>query len=553
MVKFFTTILLLLGQYAIARQQAAVHDSLYGKGYDYFDRHIPHGVRSAASLPYARAWISKAKQEQDFAQLAAGYKAMLYQSDESLRIRYADSMVIAAKRTGDNALIGSAYLTKGTMYYGHRQNTLALDNFLLADSYISRTQDLYLTYKVKFTIAQTKYYLGFYDEALSILKECVTYFEQENDRAYLNSLHALSVCYNKLGRYNDCSRINTLGIAAGRTLGNRDMEIYFIHSEGVNQYFLLHFAQSVNSLLSVLPHLVNTKDFANEAVANFYLGKASMALHRENIAMGYFRKVDAAFLKENYMRPDLRETYEVLIDYHKKHGEDAKQLLYINRLLKVDSILHQNYRYLSAKVFRQYDTARLLRAKGNIERSMKLQKTVGGCIIAVLVGLIIFMFYRHYANQRKYRRKYEELMNRKPEGNPEVTPSDKEPEFGLNPEVVSTILKNLEKFEANRKYLEKDMGLVRMSELLHTNTKYVTKIIQRYRGKGTIEYVSDLKIDYIVEQLKTQSRYRNYTNKALGEEAGFGSTQNFTRAFRARNEISPTYFIRELKKDLGEQ
>ena len=87
-----------------------------------------------------------------------------------------------------------------------------------------------------------------------------------------------------------------------------------------------------------------------------------------------------------------------------------------------------------------------------------------------------------------------------------------------------------------------------MATLLNTNTKYVTKIIAKHRDKGTIDYITDLKIDYIIELLKTESKYRNYTNKALGEEAGFGSTQNFTKSFKERNGISPTYFIYKLKK-----
>ncbi|WP_350028980.1 helix-turn-helix domain-containing protein [Flavobacterium terrisoli] len=63
-----------------------------------------------------------------------------------------------------------------------------------------------------------------------------------------------------------------------------------------------------------------------------------------------------------------------------------------------------------------------------------------------------------------------------------------------------------------------------------------------------MEYITDLKLDYIIHLLKTESRYRNYTHKALGDEVGFGSTQNFTRAFKARTGISPTYFIGKLRK-----
>ena len=120
----------------------------------------------------------------------------------------------------------------------------------------------------------------------------------------------------------------------------------------------------------------------------------------------------------------------------------------------------------------------------------------------------------------------------------------------INPEIEAGIIKNLEKFERNKKYLEKDMNLVKMAVLLNTNTKYVTKIIVKHRGKGTIDYITNLKIDYIVVLLKNESKYRNYTNKALGEEAGFGSTQNFTRAFKVQTGLSPTYFIHKLKKSI---
>jgi AraC-like DNA-binding protein len=133
---------------------------------------------------------------------------------------------------------------------------------------------------------------------------------------------------------------------------------------------------------------------------------------------------------------------------------------------------------------------------------------------------------------------------------PVVAPAvnTKEGDPGISPELVKNILRNLEKFESGKKYLEKGMDLYRMAVLLHTNTKYVTRVIQHYRGKGTIEYITDLRIDHIVSLLKSENRYRNYTDKALADEAGFGSTQNFSRAFRARTKMPPRYFIGELRK-----
>lgn len=118
----------------------------------------------------------------------------------------------------------------------------------------------------------------------------------------------------------------------------------------------------------------------------------------------------------------------------------------------------------------------------------------------------------------------------------------------ISSEVISEVIQNMKRFEEEKEYLQKDITQVRLAQLLNTNTRYLPKIVLHATGKTTIDYLCDLKIDYLVELLKTDSRIRNYTNQALGEEVGFGSTQNFTRAFKARTGITPTFFIAELKR-----
>ncbi len=70
-------------------------------------------------------------------------------------------------------------------------------------------------YKVKYNIAIIKYFLGFYDEAISLFTECTDYFKEKNTRAYLNSLHLLGLCHNRIGNYGLCSEINKKGIEEG--------------------------------------------------------------------------------------------------------------------------------------------------------------------------------------------------------------------------------------------------------------------------------------------------------------------------------------------------
>lgn len=551
MIRYIIILVVIVAQSAYSKTaQTISSDSLTNKDFDYFkmkiaqpDLHIYH------RRIYANAWLLKAKRDHNCVEQVHAYKSIMYSGSRENYLFYADSIIAAAKQCGEKGLIGDAYLTKGVVLYEKKEVRQALDNYLIADDYISRSNDQYLIHKVKYGIGLTKYYLGFYAEAVSLFTECVVYFEEDNDRAYLNSLHMLGLSYNRLNDFIRCSIINKKGLAAEENLENFSMHWYFIQSEGVNQYFLGNYEGSLSMLLSAIPQMRKNGDLTNEVIANFYVAKCYLATNRSSIALPFLQKIDQAFLKENYIRPDLRESYELLIMHYKKKDDQEMQLLYINKLLDVDKVLNLNYRYLSTKIFKIYDTNKLLAERSRIVSAMKATHVIDVVIIGVLVGGIIFLVYRHFANQRRYRKIYEDLIKHKIDSIVVPQVVSKDVIFEIKPDVVASILKHLEKFESTKKYLAPDMTLNRLADILHTNTKYVTKVIQRYRGKGTIEYISDLKIQHITELLKTQKKYRRYTNEALAEEAGFGSTQNFTKAFNAKNSISPTYFIQQLNKD----
>lgn len=117
----------------------------------------------------------------------------------------------------------------------------------------------------------------------------------------------------------------------------------------------------------------------------------------------------------------------------------------------------------------------------------------------------------------------------------------------LNPELLNTLLDKLSRWEDANKFLERNMTVNKMAASFQTNPKYIAEIIRHYRNKRFTQYVNDLRIDYVVELLKAENKFRKYTNEALAGEGGFGSTQIFTRAFKQRIKISPTTFISELE------
>ncbi|MGH2666888.1 helix-turn-helix domain-containing protein [Flavobacterium sp.] len=551
--KYLFIVFVCLGSQSFAQEHTfKIPDTLLSKDFDYiFDRIEEFGSDSTKQSLYLKLFLLKAKSEKNFEEMVNGYKNYLHYSSDNLKLVYSDSMIFVARQSKNNSLIGSAYLSKGIVYYGRKEHKKALDNYLIANDYISRTTDNYLIYKVKYTIGHIKYYLGFYYEAIALFRECIAYFENEDVRGYLNSIHSLGLCYNRIGNFGLCSDINKKGLAEGKRLSERAMDSYFIHSEGINQYSLKNYREAINHINYSLSVIKEKEDFANEAVGYFYIGKSYWQLNEQEVALPYFKKVVNIIEAKNYVRPDLRENYELMINYYKSKDNLSLQLYYIQKLLKVDNILDRRYQYLSNKIHKEYDTKKLLHDKRSIENLLNKRKyndLILGLVIGLLFISLLFLSYRNIRNKRIYRQKYEELMSKG------KTPRVEAKQMNniiadINQDKVKLLLRQLEKFEKENKFLEKDLTSVKLAATFDSNAKYLSKVIYHYREKKFVDYINDLKVDYLISLLQKDKLYRNYTNKALAEEVGFSSTQRFANAFFTRTGMPVSFFIQELKKE----
>lgn len=550
---YILLVILCFGNQLYAQEmESEILDTLKRKSYDYlFERIEATAENKVNQAYYLKYFLNKAKKDKNFEEIVNGYKNYLFYAPEKSKLIYADSMIYTAKKANNNALIGSAYLSKGIVYYARKEHKNALDNYLIADNFISKTNDKYLLYKVKYNIAIIKYFLGFYDEAISLFTECTDYFKEKNTRAYLNSLHLLGLCHNRIGNYGLCSEINKKGIEEGIRMSNTEMKNYFIHSEGINQYFKNNYADAIKKINYSIPSIKENKDFGNESVGYFYIGKSYWDLHKLEMALPYFFKVDKIFDDKGYIRPDLRQNYELLLKYYKSKKDLHKQLYYTDKLLKADSILDNKFIYLSGRVRKVYDTKVLLKDKQDIEELFNKRKYndfIFTAIVLVLFLIVSFIAYRHIRNKNVYRQKFEELMA-KNEAVSKVEVKNVSNGIGnINKDTIADILKQLEKFEKDKKFLVKDLTSAKLAAIFNSNPKYLSQIIYQYRGKKFVRYIADLKINYLIKLLKEDSKIRKYSNSALAEEVGFSSTKTFTQAFFAEAGCPTSYFIEELNK-----
>ncbi|RAR46461.1 helix-turn-helix domain-containing protein [Flavobacterium lacus] len=348
--------------------------------------------------------------------------------------------------------------------------------------------------------------------------------------------------------------MNKYGLQVSEELENEEMVVYFNLSEGVNHYFKKNYTLAIKQMSRCIPELENKNDVANATVAYFYIAKSYWSRKEYNKALPYLIKVNNEYEKQNYIRPDLRENFELLIQYYKNKKNKDEQLRYIQKLIKADSLFNVNFQYLSKKIFKEFDTKELIAEKKRIEKEKKTQQILFSSTIGLTVSFSIALLLYHIQNRKKLKKRFNEIMKNENSQSRKAKPVYNENgELNINPEVVQTILQKLEKFENSKKILTKDLTITKLATIVNSNPRYVARVIQQYRHKKSIDYVSSLKINYIINILKTESKFRNYTNKALAEEVGFSSTHNFTNAFKKNTGLSPTYFIENLKKFKAEK
>lgn len=525
------------------------------------------------ALPFINVYLKKAKKEKNFGKIYQGYQdAAFYSNDKTIKLKYADSCVVSSRKSKNNELISNSYLEKGIIYYFfYKQYQPALNEYLKAYEYSKNIDDDFLRYRIIYHLGVVKSYLGYYDDALKLFKECSTHFEPltranihpnlifNNKKGYFNSLHQQIICYRQLGNYSKSDSLIQQGLSSLKSSNGYDLEkAYFLKCLGISDFRKQEYQKAIQNLTLALPELVKINDFTWTSVGYYYIGKSYERMGKEDLAVPYFIKVDSIFQKEKFIIPELRGNYESLINYYHKVKTPEKELYFTKQLLNADNIINKDYQYLSNKIHKDYDTKSLLERQKQLESKNSI-----GIIFLIFAAilifvLVVFILYRKN-KETEILHKYLELekrINDREKSPIEATPVSntlKGNNIGISEVVVNDILKKLNNFEQKKGFIKKGLTQQELAKSFTTNTTYLSFVINEFKGKNFNTYLNNLRIRYITHELYHNPKFLEYTIEGLAEKCGITSRQNFSDFFNDINGIRPTDFIKQRKKELEEQ
>ncbi|KQT20544.1 hypothetical protein ASG31_17405 [Chryseobacterium sp. Leaf404] len=529
------------------------------------DKYWEFDENDTKAFPYVNIYIKSAKKDRNYKELFQAYHdAIRYTPDKKLQ--YADSAVTAAKLSKNSDIIGNAYLAKGSVYYfTHRKFKPALHEYLTAYRYLENSDDEYLRKRNLYYIGVVKSYLGYYSESAEIFKKSTTFFQSKtkgnlhpnlifnNTKGYLNSLHQLIVCEQAMGDYKNAVIHTSQGITDTPRNSEFEQELsYFYKTKGINEIHQKNYSEAISDLKKSIPALKKVNDFSWISAIHYYIGLSYRNSGDVKDAIIHYKAVDSIFNRHNFIFPQTRKNYEELIDYYRKNNDPKQELYYTKQLLKVDSVLTNDFKYLADRIHREYDTKTLLKAQENLEdKNSFAEKLVIILSVALLVlgALVFYWFKRKKDLQKKYNQILEELETVRPEvTKPEEKNSEKISK--LDPAVIKTLQEKFREFEKGKRFLEKGITAGRLAAEFETNATYFSQFVSEFKDSNFNTYLNNLRIKYAVDQIYNHKEWRKYSVEDIALACGFSNRQSFSNFFYEQNGMRPAEFLKKRNEEV---
>ncbi|RNA61150.1 helix-turn-helix domain-containing protein [Chryseobacterium nematophagum] len=569
MMKYIFPIIIFLFSNLVSSQKNKL-DSLYelkyselkNKFYDYYDHN-----QILQSGQIAKYYLQKAKKEKNTLEIAEGYNLIHFNKDFSTSLKYIDSLALITKDIKENLYPARTYLIKGNLYYKHDNLKAALDNYIVGLKYAKEQNDEKQTAYANMNIAYINSYVGKNLEAAKIFRYYLYNGKNITDDYQHNQMRiALISCYLEIGKLDSANILIKEGQRYALIGKNKYDSNLYSYLSGTYDLKLKKYNTAITKLSNAYTYFTNTNENSNANYSLYNLGKTYEEIKNKKKVVETYTQLDFNVQKTDITFPELREVYTYLIDYYKEINDTEKQLYYIDRFLKIDKKLDEQFRYLSTELPKKYDTPNLLQEKENIINELKKKKTLFYITIGVmtlLLVLLLFLYFKSRKSEQKHQKIAQNLIN-SIEKRHKIQPITEVEEIliekpiqqeekvikNIAEEVIQTILTELLYFETNKHFLKKGITLSSLAQSINTNTAYLSEVINTHKEKNFTGYLNDLQIDYALERLVEDKLFRSYKLAAIADELGYNSSQVFTAAFKKKTQTTLSTYIKEIEKSI---
>lgn len=467
-------------------------------------------------------------------------------------IKHLDSAITIAKTIPSEYQPSVSFLHRGKKHFIKNQYELALQDFVSSIEYAEKYENTDLVYSNQYYIALLKNKIGDYNDAKEIFFQTLL---DKNIRLgnQFGSLFGVSDAYTKLNLLDSAHFYNNKGLELSIEKENSTWIQYFqLNKAFINYNKRQDFDSTKVQLINKIDFLKEQGDNINLSQTYFYLGNIAYLNKDLDLELQYYNKVDSIFNKNKPVFKGVKKMYLNLIENSKNKNLQSEQLYYTSQLNKLDSIINKHSLIISKNIYKSFDLPKEIAIREQIIDSSEKKiesRNVIILIISILSAISIFLGILIYSRNSKLKKKIDKLIETPAIEKPANNLNDKIKKINnLSNEIVDKILIGLQDFEEQEGFLDNNLNSLLLAKKLKTNTKYLSSILNNIKGNSYTQYINNLRINYCVQRLKSDSKFRNYTISAISEECGYNTAESFSNTFKKHTEVKPSVFINQLNK-----
>lgn len=525
--------------------------------HDFIENHISSQKNIS---DYIHEFLNASKEENDSFYMAKAYyfasKANMRKQHLVKAIEEIDLAINTINQQKNQEVLSRFFHHKGTISFLNSDFDDAYTNYSKAydigKGYISIENQLVLEYDIGLLKLNIKDHKG----AIRIFKKSTKAYDsllniRPNEsyikKRYVNMLLGLGKAYTVDSLYDKALFIYDKSLRLSQDLDYELGMCYAIGGKGN----VLTFQQKYDAAMKAIQKAKNiaTNLKINRVLPYLFYDEGKYYYEQEKYkeAILAFAVSDSIMDTHNFNFPELNHMYVLLGKSYIHLGEHIKANQLYDIYVKKNSLNESERLKLHQKIFDNYDLKKAEnKALSATKKSIVFENyffiTLICCFILLLLSILFFLFYRkkQQKNIIQFERIIDELKSQK-----ETKSKSK---HILSDEKTSKILASLGDFESNFLYLDNKYDLPTLAKKCQTNSNYLSKVINTHKGKTFSEYMSDLRIEYVLQALKEDKKLRSYTIQSIAEEIGFNKAESFAKSFKKRTGFNPSFYIKRIEK-----
>lgn len=515
------------------------------------------------SYHYEEVLIKKTEQKDLLIDYYFNIGKFCYDQEDFARAEYyLKKGITVAKQINHNEYLCKLYLKLGNTYLGDWKDQKALDAYYAALDIIEQKGNKEHEIKANSGIVIIRKRMKQLDKALEICRYTIKLTEQssfKNQKNHVNMLTILSEIFLDKQKYDSVIHYADIGIAMSRPINHYKGEID-LHAKKGAAFFKKNEVPSAFKSLTIAEKIIienNIADRKSILNVNYFLANYFYKQNEYENSIVRLNKTLKVIDEDDYGSKRTLEIFRLMADSYNALGNEQKAAFWFQKYTKLrDRFLEEKDKTVNK--MHNKDTEKLgdqikeLKTKQDYDTKVKKYGVLFSVVFLIGLVVITFLYYKKQkVNINTFNeliQKISELESKETEETVADLPKEIPREIIIDDEKVEKVLKGLTKLEEQEYFLNPECNLRAVGKKVKTNATYLSKIINTYKGKSFNDYINDFRIDYVLHRLKNDKKFRSFSIKSIAAEIGYKSENSFTKHFKRKTGLNPSYYIKNIEK-----